>query len=123
MTSPPITVNTELHLLNGSEEISTATKSDKVASMLLEDGKSYSMTGSNKIKVPSKTEPGIYTLNCDASAKVSWMFINTEKSQHKSFNVKVIDTNGKVKKPLGPVDILLLLLSFNDLLMRSNADL
>ena len=121
MTSPPITVNTELHLLNGSEEISSATKSEKVASMVLEDGKSYSMTGSNKIKVPPGTEPGNYKLNCDANAKVSWMFMNLEKNVHQSYAVKVIDKSGKVKKQLDQDDIISYWFSFNELLMHLNA--
>lgn len=123
LTSPPITVNTELLLLNGSKEIASATKSDKVEPMLLEDGKSYTMTGSNKIKVPSKTEPGIYTLNCDANAKVSWMFINTEKSQHKSFTVKVIDKNSHIKSSLDQDDMISYWFLFYEFLMRSNEDL
>jgi len=91
MTSPPITVKSELHLLNGSGEISSGTKSETVAPMVLEDGKSYTMTGNSTIKVPPGTVPGTYRLNCDATAKINWMFMSMDKSAHRSFDVVVTD--------------------------------
>jgi len=91
MTSPPISVKTELHLFNGSGELSSVTKAETVAPMVLEDGKSYTMTGNSTIKVPPGTVPGNYTLNCDASAKISWAFMSMDKNAHRSFDVVVTD--------------------------------
>lgn len=95
ITSPSITVNTKLQLVNGSKEIASDTMDKKINSLYLEDGKTYTMSGGDKIKVPPKTTPGIYKLNCTATATAGWMFMNYQKSEKKTFTVKVIDSKGK----------------------------
>lgn len=96
MTSPPISVRTELYLLEENREISSSIKTETVASIMLEDNMTYSRTGSGYIKVPADTEPGNYTLNCIANAQAGWMGLNLQKGATQSYKVKVIS-----KKSLG----------------------
>lgn len=90
ITSPPISVTTQLRLLKGSDEKASATQTTTVDRMLLENGKSYTKTGSGSIAVPSNLQPGTYKLDCTANAQASVLGMGMSKNAADSFTVQVI---------------------------------
>lgn len=90
MTTPPITVVTELRLCQGSVEKASSTETHHIDPIALENGKTYTRTGSGKITVPAGTAPGTYTLKAKATASAGFLGLNYEKSMTKEYTVKVL---------------------------------
>lgn len=92
ITSPPISVTTELSLLDGRVEKASQAQTVRIDPMVLEDGKSYTRSGSGSIVIPEGLKPGTYTLKCSADASASVYGVGYTKSEKKNFQVKVVES-------------------------------
>ncbi|WP_424357014.1 hypothetical protein [Methanocella sp. MCL-LM] len=90
--SPPIYVTTYLRLLEGGSEIASARQTTTVDPMLMENGKTYTKSGSGKITVPSDAEPGTYKLKCNADAEASMLGQTMTRSAADTFTVQVLES-------------------------------
>lgn len=95
--SPPIYVTTYLRLLKGGDEIAYSTQTTTIDPMLMENGKTYTKSGSGKIAVPSNAEPGTYKLKCNADAEASMLGQTMSKSAADTFTVQVLETPQQIQ--------------------------
>lgn len=90
--SPPIHITTNLRLMKGGDEKASATQTTTIDPMLMENGKTYTKTGSGQITVPSGTRPGTYQLKCNANAEASMLGQSMSRNAADTFTVQVIET-------------------------------
>ena len=90
--SPPIYVTTYLRLLKGSNEMAYARQTTTVDPMLMENGKTYTKSGSGKITVPSNAEPGTYKLKCNADAEASMLGQTMSRNAADTFTVQILES-------------------------------